>query len=230
MRRLLWLAVAIAILIGAVSSHSNSKTTTTAVTAAPVVPAHVASKPKRRSVSHVRYTNCDQNISVGPATTCEFADNVFRAFAHEVNSGGGADHTVTTSSPVTGKTYTMACRTSGVTTLCTGGHSARVRFPLTAAETYYPSSTSTPRGGTGAGEEQEAPEAEEATPQGEEPEGECTNGTYTNSAGSTVCSPEESPSGPPSGATAECADGTYSFSESRSGTCSHHGGVATWLR
>jgi hypothetical protein len=56
----------------------------------------------------------------------------------------------------------------------------------------------------------------------------CTNGTYVNSAGNTVCSPEESPTAP-AGATAECRDGTYSFSQSRSGTCSHHGGVARWL-
>ena len=34
---------------------------------------------------------------------------------------------------------------------------------------------------------------------------------------------------PPAGATARCRDGTYSFSKHRSGTCSHHGGVATWL-
>ena len=33
----------------------------------------------------------------------------------------------------------------------------------------------------------------------------------------------------PSGATAECRDGSYSFSEHRSGTCSHHGGVAKWI-
>ena len=33
----------------------------------------------------------------------------------------------------------------------------------------------------------------------------------------------------PPGATARCRDGTYSFSEHRSGTCSHHGGVAVWL-
>jgi Protein of unknown function (DUF3761)/Glucodextranase, domain B len=57
----------------------------------------------------------------------------------------------------------------------------------------------------------------------------CTNGTYVNSAGNTVCKPEESSSGAPAGATAKCEDGTYSFSESRSGTCSHHGGVAEWL-
>jgi hypothetical protein len=56
----------------------------------------------------------------------------------------------------------------------------------------------------------------------------CTNGTYVNSAGNTVCKPEES-STVPAGATAKCEDGTYSFSESRSGTCSHHGGVAAWL-
>jgi len=56
----------------------------------------------------------------------------------------------------------------------------------------------------------------------------CTNGTYVNSAGNTVCSPEAAPSAP-AGATAQCYDGTYSFSQSRSGTCSHHGGVATWL-
>ena len=61
------------------------------------------------------------------------------------------------------------------------------------------------------------------------PEASCTNGTYVNSAGNTVCRPEESPSGAPAGATAECVDGTYSFSQSRSGTCSHHGGVARWL-
>lgn len=33
----------------------------------------------------------------------------------------------------------------------------------------------------------------------------------------------------PSGASAICRDGTYSFSQSRRGTCSHHGGVAKWL-
>ena len=56
----------------------------------------------------------------------------------------------------------------------------------------------------------------------------CTNGTYVNSAGNTVCRPEVQPSAP-SGATAKCGDGTYSFSQSRSGTCSRHGGVAAWL-
>lgn len=31
-----------------------------------------------------------------------------------------------------------------------------------------------------------------------------------------------------SGATAKCRDGSLSYSQHRRGTCSHHGGVATW--
>ena len=57
---------------------------------------------------------------------------------------------------------------------------------------------------------------------------DCPNGTYVNSAGNTVCSPYASSSAP-AGATAQCGDGTYSFSQSRSGTCSHHSGVSVWL-
>jgi cytoskeletal protein RodZ len=56
----------------------------------------------------------------------------------------------------------------------------------------------------------------------------CPSGTYVNSDGITVCSPYSAPSAP-AGATAQCVDGTYSFSLHHSGTCSHHGGVATWL-
>ncbi|WP_349898924.1 DUF3761 domain-containing protein [Parafrigoribacterium soli] len=60
------------------------------------------------------------------------------------------------------------------------------------------------------------------------PPATCTNGTYVNSAGNTVCRPM-SATNAPSGATAKCKDGTYSFSQSRRGTCSSHGGVAAWL-
>lgn len=51
---------------------------------------------------------------------------------------------------------------------------------------------------------------------------------YTNSNGNTVHSPAYA-SSVPAGASARCRDGTYSFSQSRRGTCSHHGGVAGWL-
>jgi len=52
---------------------------------------------------------------------------------------------------------------------------------------------------------------------------------YTNRDGNSVHSPASSNGGPPTGATALCQDGTYSFSQHRQGTCSHHGGVAKWL-
>ncbi len=53
---------------------------------------------------------------------------------------------------------------------------------------------------------------------------------YTNTAGNEVHAPAYSNDGSvPAGASARCADGTYSFSESRRGTCSGHGGVAQWL-
>ncbi|WP_345785974.1 DUF3761 domain-containing protein [Frateuria sp.] len=56
------------------------------------------------------------------------------------------------------------------------------------------------------------------------------SGSYTNHAGVQVHSPAHTDNGAaPAGASAQCRDGSYSFSQSRRGTCSHHGGVARWL-
>jgi uncharacterized protein YraI len=53
---------------------------------------------------------------------------------------------------------------------------------------------------------------------------------YVNSRGEWVPSPTRTANdSAPAGASARCRDGSYSFSRSRSGTCSHHGGVAQWL-
>jgi hypothetical protein len=53
---------------------------------------------------------------------------------------------------------------------------------------------------------------------------------YTNSIGNRVHAPAHSMSGfIPQGATARCRDGSYSFSQNRRGTCSHHAGVMQWL-
>jgi len=52
---------------------------------------------------------------------------------------------------------------------------------------------------------------------------------YKNSKGEMVQSPTHYDS-VPGGATAECRDGTYSFSKNRRGTCSGHGGVKRWLK
>lgn len=50
---------------------------------------------------------------------------------------------------------------------------------------------------------------------------------YRNVDGNSVHSPMQATSRP-DGATAHCRDGSWSFSQHHSGTCSHHGGVASW--
>lgn len=60
------------------------------------------------------------------------------------------------------------------------------------------------------------------------PAGLSNDSYYTNVDGNQVHSPAYSNTAP-AGASAQCRDGTYSFSQHRSGTCSHHGGVADWL-
>lgn len=50
---------------------------------------------------------------------------------------------------------------------------------------------------------------------------------YTNAYRNRVLRPYIAPS-IPYGATAKCRDNTFSFSQTRRGTCSHHGGVSTW--
>jgi uncharacterized protein YgiM (DUF1202 family) len=52
--------------------------------------------------------------------------------------------------------------------------------------------------------------------------------SYVNVDGVRVPSPVFSDT-KPAGATARCRDGSYSFSQHRRGTCSHHGGVAEWF-
>jgi Protein of unknown function (DUF3761) len=57
----------------------------------------------------------------------------------------------------------------------------------------------------------------------------------TTAAKSTPSASKSAPaaaaaSSDPTGATAKCKDGTYSKSQHHSGTCSHHGGVAEWLK
>jgi len=52
---------------------------------------------------------------------------------------------------------------------------------------------------------------------------------YKNVNGISVHVPVRAPI-VPIGATAQCKDGSYSFSLHHSGTCSSHRGVARWLR
>ena len=49
---------------------------------------------------------------------------------------------------------------------------------------------------------------------------------YTNTDGNRVHKPTFD-TARPAGATARCADGSWSFSQHARGTCSHHGGVSS---
>lgn len=69
--------------------------------------------------------NCGGSLSVGPSTTCAFAENVEYQYFAEIGSGSG---TVTAYSPVTEKLYSMYC-TAGEPHECTGGNNATVYFP-----------------------------------------------------------------------------------------------------
>jgi len=60
--------------------------------------------------------------------------------------------------------------------------------------------------------------------------GPCATDYYRNSNGVCVHRPTKTQTtSVPDGATAQCRDGSYSFSQHRGGTCSHHGGVAKWF-
>ncbi|MEE4418322.1 DUF3761 domain-containing protein [Streptomyces bugieae] len=54
--------------------------------------------------------------------------------------------------------------------------------------------------------------------------GSDSSGDESSSSASSAGSPQA-----PAGATAQCNDGSYSYSAHRRGTCSHHRGVAVWL-
>ena len=55
-------------------------------------------------------------------------------------------------------------------------------------------------------------------------------GHYRNIDGAVVHSPAHTEGGAaPAGASAQCRDGSWSFSLHHRGTCSHHGGVGRWI-
>jgi hypothetical protein len=65
--------------------------------------------------------NCGGGLSVGPNTSCGFAENVRAAYQRSGSRVISAD------SPTTGRNYTMYC-TSTSPHVCTGGNNAAVYF------------------------------------------------------------------------------------------------------
>ncbi|MBV9454164.1 MAG: DUF3761 domain-containing protein [Rubrobacter sp.] len=83
----------------------------------------------------------------------------------------------------------------------------------------------------GSGVSVQAQTADPSDPYQSATQGDLSNDNYyTNVDGNLVHSPAYTTDGSvPAGATAQCADGTYSFSQHTQGTCSYHGGVWQWL-
>lgn len=86
-------------------------------------------------------TGCGAGISVGPNTSCQFAENVRAAYDQ---AGPGV---VTAYSPVTGSTYEMDC-SYGTYVTCTGANDASVYFPSRSAPSYTPAPQHAPVYGT----------------------------------------------------------------------------------
>ncbi len=68
--------------------------------------------------------NCGDGISAGPNTSCPFAKNVRDAYL----AVPGDSVEIDVHSPVTGKTYAMACVRTGDKVTCRGGNEAVVQF------------------------------------------------------------------------------------------------------
>lgn len=79
---------------------------------------------------------CDQNISAGTSTTCDFASELFKAYAAEVQSGSEASLSVSAYSDAAGRSISMYCEYTDPDVTCTGGDGAYVTFPKWAADVY----------------------------------------------------------------------------------------------
>jgi hypothetical protein len=150
-------------------------------------------------------------VACGPQATIEPERQPVAATAPEP---AGPSRPTTTAPPTT--TTTKTTTTAETTTAGTPTAEATTTVPAPVTSTVPPPP---PQAAATTAPPPAAPAAR----------GGCTNGTYTNVDGNDVCRPAARPAGPPPGATAQCRDGTYSWSQHRQGTCSGHGGVAHWL-
>jgi len=73
-----------------------------------------------------------------------------------------------------------------------------------------------------------APAAAPVTPRAAPPAAPAPS--TTKPAASAPTAPTTAGANTPANATARCKDGTYSYSKGHTGACSHHGGVAEWLK
>jgi hypothetical protein len=107
--------------IDVVASAAGSAPATTTITVTRKASHHRKKKVVKKAPPLASRTDCGNGLTVGPNTSCAFAENVRSAYE---SSGSGV---LDVYSPTTGQTYRMYC-TSGSPHVCTGGHSASVYF------------------------------------------------------------------------------------------------------
>lgn len=98
---------------------------TRVTSAGSTVPVPSGSAPAPAPSSGFVEGSCGGSLSVGPNTTCEFAQNVENDYYAEIGSGAGS---VDSYSPAKDRYYSMYC-TAGSPHECTGGNNASVFFP-----------------------------------------------------------------------------------------------------
>jgi len=104
-----------------ITAPTKSEATTTAHTAPP------RSEPK----SEPGFAWCSGFVkALVKTTSCDFANNVFWTF-YEARP----EQVFPVYSPASGKSYEVTC-SGDLVVMCTGGAGAKVRFPLSAVETY----------------------------------------------------------------------------------------------
>jgi hypothetical protein len=223
MKRLVVGGVLLLILIGALTNGSKHSTQSSTATTPLSPPAAAPSPRPSQRPAGAPVTHCDQNIAVGPHTSCGFANNVFEAYAQVLTSGAtSAPESVAATSPSTGKTYSLNCSVAGggIVT-CNTASGAEVTFPHWAARVYNqpaPPSPSPPPSG------EPPPSEPPSSSSGEEDE----VGSSSHATDAQFCSQHECIGSfeTEGGTIVECSDGSYSHAGGISGACSHHGGEA----
>jgi Glucodextranase, domain B len=116
--------------IDVVASAAGSTPATTTITVTQVSRHQRKRKIAKKAPPLASRTDCGGGLTVGPNTSCPFAQNVRDAYE---SSGSGV---LDVYSPTTGQTYRMYC-TSGSPVVCTGGNGASVYFTSGGEGTSY---------------------------------------------------------------------------------------------
>jgi uncharacterized protein DUF3761 len=137
-----------------------------------------------------------------------------------------AAKTVTCADGTTAKSGRGACSHHGG--VAAGAPAPEAGNEAATAETVHCKDGTTAKSGRGACSHHGGVAEAAATPPAAAPQSPKTTAPPT--AGTPKSGGEKEAASGPAGATARCKDGTYSHSAQHSGACSHHGGVAEWMK